>query len=136
MKGEPVNLFTVQLEIGPETRAMIERVAANAVMHFELGPKTREMIEALPSKDSNKAKTRACCEKVSTCALRRKRRAEDDADQPPALVVGRSARIGSGGAAASAAGHLILTVGETVIMTAEMTVGSRPPIADPGRAAS
>jgi hypothetical protein len=49
-----VNLFTVQLEIGPETRAMIERVAANAVMHLELGPKTREMIEALPPKDSNK----------------------------------------------------------------------------------
>ena len=49
----PVTLFTVQLEIGPETRAMIERVAANAVMHLELGPKTREMIKALPQKDSN-----------------------------------------------------------------------------------
>jgi hypothetical protein len=33
---------------------MIERVAANAVMHLELGPKTREMIKALPQKDSNK----------------------------------------------------------------------------------
>ena len=49
-----MTLFTVQLEIGPETRAMIERVAANAVMHLELGPKTREMINALPQKDSNK----------------------------------------------------------------------------------
>ena len=49
-----MTLFTVQLEIGPETRAMIERVAANAVMHVELGPKTREMIKALPPKDSNK----------------------------------------------------------------------------------
>jgi hypothetical protein len=33
---------------------MIERVAANAVMHIELGTKTREMIKALPQKDSNK----------------------------------------------------------------------------------
>ena len=49
-----MKLFTVQLEIGPETRAMIERVAANAVMHVELGPKTRQMIKALPQKDSNK----------------------------------------------------------------------------------
>jgi hypothetical protein len=47
-----VKLFTVQLEIGPETRAMIERVAANAVMNVELGPKTREMIKALRHKDS------------------------------------------------------------------------------------
>jgi hypothetical protein len=49
-----VTLFTVQLELGPETRAMIERVAASAVIHFELGAKTREMIKALPPKDSNK----------------------------------------------------------------------------------
>jgi hypothetical protein len=33
---------------------MIERVAANTVMHLELGPKTREMIKALAPKDSNK----------------------------------------------------------------------------------
>jgi hypothetical protein len=33
---------------------MIERVAANAVMHIELGVKTREMMQkALPQKDSN-----------------------------------------------------------------------------------
>jgi hypothetical protein len=49
-----VTLFTVQLELGPETRAMIERVAANTVMHLELGPKTRETIKALLPMDSNK----------------------------------------------------------------------------------
>jgi hypothetical protein len=49
-----VTLFTVQLEIGPETRAMIERVSANAVMHLELGPKTREMIRSFRPRDSNK----------------------------------------------------------------------------------
>jgi hypothetical protein len=48
-----MTLFTVQVEIGPETRAMIERVAANAVIHVELGVKTRELIQALPPKDSN-----------------------------------------------------------------------------------
>ena len=46
-----MNLFTVQLELGPETRAMIERLAANTVMKLELGPKT---IEALLPKDSKK----------------------------------------------------------------------------------
>lgn len=55
MKGEPpVTLFTVQLELGPDTRAMIERVAANAVMHLELGPETRETLKALRPRDSNK----------------------------------------------------------------------------------
>ena len=36
-----MTLFSVQLELGPETRAMIERVAAKAVMHLELGPITQ-----------------------------------------------------------------------------------------------
>jgi hypothetical protein len=49
-----MTLFTVQLELGPETRAMIERVAANTVMQLELGPKTRETIKALLPTDSKK----------------------------------------------------------------------------------
>jgi hypothetical protein len=49
-----VNLFTVQLELGPETRAMIERVAANSVIQLEFGPKTRETIKALLPTDSKK----------------------------------------------------------------------------------
>jgi hypothetical protein len=49
-----VTLFTVQLEVGPETRAMIERVAMNAVMNLELGPETREAIKALVPTASNK----------------------------------------------------------------------------------
>ena len=52
-----MTLFSVQLELGPETRAMIERVAANAVMHLELGPKTRETIKAvLPVQADSKKK--------------------------------------------------------------------------------
>ncbi|MFL5973389.1 MAG: hypothetical protein ACJ750_13475 [Gaiellaceae bacterium] len=66
-----MNLFTVQLEIGPETRAMIERVAANAVMHFELGPKTREIIAALPPKDSNKDENEGLLRKGVDAALRK-----------------------------------------------------------------
>jgi hypothetical protein len=50
-----VNLFSVQLELGPETRAMIERVAANSMMQLELGPKTRETLKALlPHEKSRK----------------------------------------------------------------------------------
>ena len=42
-----MTLFTVQLEVGPETRAMIERIARGAAMELELGPHTRETIERL-----------------------------------------------------------------------------------------
>ena len=66
-----MNLFTVQLEIGPETRAMIERVAANAVMHLELGPKTRELIEALPPMDSNKGENEGLLRNGVDAALRK-----------------------------------------------------------------
>lgn len=38
-----MTLFTVQLELGAETRAMIDKVATKATLHFELGPETREM---------------------------------------------------------------------------------------------
>ena len=47
-----MTLFTVQLELGPETRAMIEKVAAKTVIQLELGPKTRETIKALMPTDS------------------------------------------------------------------------------------
>ena len=39
--------LTVQLEIGPETRAFIERVAGELAINVELGPRTREMVERL-----------------------------------------------------------------------------------------
>jgi hypothetical protein len=49
-----VTLFTVQLELGPETRAMIEKLAKNTTMHLEFGPKTRETLKSLFPKESNK----------------------------------------------------------------------------------
>jgi hypothetical protein len=37
--------MTLQVEVGPETRALIEKLAATVMMQVELGPKTRELIE-------------------------------------------------------------------------------------------
>jgi hypothetical protein len=46
-----MTLFTVQLELGPETRAMVERVAKTATVGFELGPKTLEaLVSVFPNK--------------------------------------------------------------------------------------
>ncbi len=42
-----MTLFTVQLEVGPETRSMIERVATNVLVRLELGPKTLKTIEGI-----------------------------------------------------------------------------------------
>jgi hypothetical protein len=46
-----VTLFTIQLELGPETRKMVERVATKvatkAVVQLEVGPKTREALKSL-----------------------------------------------------------------------------------------
>ena len=39
--------ITVQVELGPDTRELIERVVESATMELELGPKTREVLDAL-----------------------------------------------------------------------------------------
>jgi hypothetical protein len=39
--------MTLQFEVGPETRALIERVAGKVVVEIELGPKAREVLEEL-----------------------------------------------------------------------------------------
>ena len=49
-----MTLFSVQLELGPETRAMIERLASNAAIHLEFGPKTRETLKTLLPKEANR----------------------------------------------------------------------------------
>jgi hypothetical protein len=51
-EGGGVTLFTIQLEVGPETWAMVERVASNALVQVELGPRTRGLIESLVPKES------------------------------------------------------------------------------------
>jgi hypothetical protein len=37
--------ITLQFEVGPETRELIERLAGRVMVQVELGPKTRELIE-------------------------------------------------------------------------------------------
>ena len=49
-----MTLFTVQLEVGPETRAMIERLATNPTIHFEFGPKTLATLKRLFPTGGNK----------------------------------------------------------------------------------
>jgi hypothetical protein len=49
-----VTLFTVQLELGPETRAMVERLATNTRVHFELGPKTLAALKSLFPKENKR----------------------------------------------------------------------------------
>jgi hypothetical protein len=48
-----VTLFSVQLELGPETRAMIERVATSSTMQVEFGPNTLETLRTLFPKDAD-----------------------------------------------------------------------------------
>jgi hypothetical protein len=49
-----MTLFSVQLELGPETRAMVERVATSATLRVEFGPKTLAMIKSLVPAETNK----------------------------------------------------------------------------------
>jgi hypothetical protein len=35
----------LQVEVGPKTRALIERLAGKVIVEVELGPKTRRVIE-------------------------------------------------------------------------------------------
>jgi hypothetical protein len=42
---EGVGGITLQLEVGPETRALIERLAGKLIVEVALGPKTRKVIE-------------------------------------------------------------------------------------------
>jgi hypothetical protein len=55
-----VTLFTVQLELGPETRSMIERLAKHAAMHLEFGPKTRETLKSLFPKEPAQPPSATC----------------------------------------------------------------------------
>ncbi len=68
-----MDLFTIKLELGAETRALIERiatethataerVATTAVIHLELGEKTRATIEALGVAQGGGQKTRDAVE--------------------------------------------------------------------------
>jgi hypothetical protein len=42
-----VRLFTVDFELGDKTLETLTRISSSSVIHFELGPETRAMIERL-----------------------------------------------------------------------------------------
>jgi hypothetical protein len=50
-----VGLFTVNLELGDNTRETLLKIASTSVLHFELGPETRALIERLaaPGEEGN-----------------------------------------------------------------------------------
>jgi hypothetical protein len=57
--GRQLGLFTIEFEIGPQTRAMIERVTETALVRLELGltPETRQTIaDAVPAPSKGKAR--------------------------------------------------------------------------------
>jgi hypothetical protein len=50
--------ITLQFEVGPETRELIERLAGKLSVEIELGPKTLEVIEAFRKRGSSHAAPR------------------------------------------------------------------------------
>jgi hypothetical protein len=57
--GGQLALFTIEFEVGPQTRAMIERVMETALVRLELGltPETRQTIaDAVPAPSKGKAR--------------------------------------------------------------------------------
>jgi hypothetical protein len=53
-----VGLFTINFELGEETRETLMSIASTSVIRFELGPETRSMIERLaPTKDDDGGRT-------------------------------------------------------------------------------
>lgn len=51
--------ITLQLEVGPETLALIERLAGKLIVEVELGPKTRMVIEEFPRKGESEPRAGA-----------------------------------------------------------------------------
>lgn len=64
-----MTLFSVQLELGPETRAMIERVATSAMLRVEFGPKTLAMINGLVPTETKQEGDKGLLRKGADAAL-------------------------------------------------------------------
>jgi hypothetical protein len=54
--SEPVTLFSIELELGPETRALVERLVASTTvtMQLEFGPETLATVSTLFPRDATK----------------------------------------------------------------------------------
>jgi hypothetical protein len=52
-----MGLFTINFELGEETRETLKHIAGTSVIRFELGPETRSMIERLASSEEGGRRT-------------------------------------------------------------------------------
>lgn len=48
-----MGLFTINFELGDKTLETLTRISSTSVIRFELGPETRAMIERLASSDED-----------------------------------------------------------------------------------
>jgi hypothetical protein len=65
-----MGLFTINFELGDKTLETLTRISSTSVIHFELGPETRAMIERLVSSDEDGGASVAGLVKKGTDALR------------------------------------------------------------------
>ncbi len=52
-----MGLFTIQFELGEKTRETLAHIASTSVVRLELGPETRALIERLAGPDDGGART-------------------------------------------------------------------------------
>ena len=65
-----MGLFTVNFELGEKTLETLDRITRTSVIRFELGPETRAMIERFAPTDGDDESTVGRVVKKSTQALR------------------------------------------------------------------
>ena len=65
-----MGLFTINFELGDKTLETLTRISSTSVIRFELGPETRAMIERLASSDEESGPSVAGLVKKGTDALR------------------------------------------------------------------
>ena len=65
-----MRLFTINFELGEKTLETLTRISSTSVVRFELGPETRAMIERLATSDTRAGGAVAGIVKKGTDALR------------------------------------------------------------------
>ena len=65
-----MGLFTINFELGDKTLETLTRISNTGVVHFELGPETRAMIERLATPDNGDKGRPAGLVKKAAGALR------------------------------------------------------------------
>jgi hypothetical protein len=65
-----MGLFTINFELGEKTLETLDRIATTSVIRLELGPETRAMIERLAPSDEDRESTVGHVVRKSAKALR------------------------------------------------------------------